>query len=513
MLQLLPYSISCILVVLTYGIFRKQRFLPPGPRGLPIVGNLFGMPKTEEWLHWSKFKDTYGPISSVRVLTQTIILLNTLDVSQDLLDRRSQIYSNRPILPFAGEMYANSHAVTIGWDHQLILTSDGERHKVMRKMVAQYIGTKTAVAAFSEIQEVEVQWFVSAIMKQPDAILTHIRRATSAVFIKITHGYSIEHEKSDPLINIIETAAREFYIAAAPGSWLVDSMPWLKYLPNWMPGTSFKRVAAQFKETNLKQVYLPIEMVKQDMTKNIAVSCFVTKMLESPKSPLEEEVFPYVATSLYGGGQDTVSAAIGTYFLIMVLYPDVQRKAQEEIDLVLGGCFLPKTKDLENLPYLQAIFKEVIRWHTVACINGPHCTTQDDWYRGYFIPKGSIVLSNLWQIANDPNNYTNPSIFNPERFLGNQPELDPLTFVFGFGRRRCPGIELAQTTCMLMMATSLAVFDILKAKDENGQEITPIPQFISSTICHPKPFSCDIQPRSGEAEALLTDIQCKQNFA
>lgn len=130
MLQLLPYSILCVLVVLTYGIFRKQRFLPPGPRGLPIVGNLFGMPKTEEWLHWSKFKDTYGtmcmftevlyaylveyigPISSVRVLTQTIILLNTLDVSQDLLDRRSQIYSNRPILPFAGEMYVNNHAET-----------------------------------------------------------------------------------------------------------------------------------------------------------------------------------------------------------------------------------------------------------------------------------------------------------------------------------------------------------------------------------------------------------------
>ncbi|KZV59281.1 cytochrome P450, partial [Peniophora sp. CONT] len=155
------------------------------------------------------------------------------------------------------------------------------------------------------------------------------------------------------------------------------------------------------------------------------------------------------------------------------------------------------------LPYLQALFKEVLRWHTVACLNLPHMTTRDDVYDGYHIPKGSIVLANLWSIANDPGIYSQPAVFEPNRFLGPSPEMDPHSFVFGFGKRRCPGIELARRSCLFFMAATLIVVDICKARDAAGGESTPSPDFISGTVCHPKPFPCDIRARTDEARALL----------
>ena len=96
--------------------------------------------------------------------------------------------------------------------------------------------------------------------------------------------------------------------------------------------------------------------------------------------------------------------------------------------------------------------------------------------------KHQTDLTYARKIANDPDNYTYPSKFDPERFLGNSPELDPTSFVFGFGRRRCPGIELARTTCLLIMASGLSVLDIVKAKNEEGLEQMPSREFISSTV-------------------------------
>ncbi|VDC01387.1 unnamed protein product [Peniophora sp. CBMAI 1063] len=468
--------------------------MPPGPVGHPIIGNLLSMPSKYEWLYYAKLGERHGPIVSVNVLGQPIVILNTIEACVNLLDKRSGIYSGRPKLHFAGKM--------VGWDRQLILCEDGERHKAMRKMFVRHIGTRETVSEYYDMQEKEARHFLVAATDDSEHILQHIRLALSAMFLKITHGYNIERESPDPLISLIEKAAAEFYIAAAPGVWLVDMFPWLEYLPQWFPGAQFKRIASRLNKTCTSQTTVPIQFVKEQLESKGGQPCFTSHILESERTPLEDEIYPYIATSLYAGGQDTVSATLGTFFLAMLLYPDVQRRAQAELDGVLGRCRLPTAPELEQLPYLQAVFKEVLRWHTVACLNLPHMTTRDDIYEGYHIPKGSIVLANLWNIANNPDMYPQPTVFSPGRFLGPSSELDPHTFVFGFGKRRCPGIELARRSCLFFMAATLAVVDIRKARSDAG-EIVPQPEFVSGTVCHPKPFPCDICPRSEDAKVLL----------
>lgn len=125
--------------------------------------------------------------------------------------------------------------------------------------------------------------------------------------------------------------------------------------------------------------------------------------------------------------------------LAMVLHPEIQAKARQEMDLTLGPGQLPTFADKESLPYLSAVVNECLRWEVVAPFGVPHMVTADDEYKGYLIPKDAIVISNVYQILMDEKAYPEPSIFNPERFLKNgkvDPSVrNPTIAAFGFGRR------------------------------------------------------------------------------
>jgi len=211
------------------------------------------------------------------------------------------------------------------------------------------------------------------------------------------------------------------------------------------------------------------------------------------------------ASALYSGGADTTVSAIGSFFLAMACYPDVQKKAQHEIDAVVGNDRLPNLADRDQLPYATALWLEVLRWNPVAPLTPPHCLTEEDVYEGHIIPKGSIVIANIWKLLHDPEYYSDPLAFNPERFIaseGKEPECDPRDVVFGFGRRICPGIYLADVSVFLSCVMSLSVFDISKAAD-TGVVLERGIEYSTGTISHPPPFKYAIKPRSAMAEALI----------
>lgn len=96
------------------------------------------------------------------------------------------------------------------------------------------------------------------------------------------------------------------------------------------------------------------------------------------------------------GGADTSVTAVKTFIAVLLLHPDIQAKAQAEIDAVIGPNRLPDFEDKPKLPYLNAMLKETLRWEPVTPMGMPHMSTEDDIYQGYFIPKGSIVTGNTW---------------------------------------------------------------------------------------------------------------------
>ncbi|KAK7731531.1 hypothetical protein SLS53_008771 [Cytospora paraplurivora] len=191
----------------------------------------------------------------------------------------------------------------------------------------------------------------------------------------------------------------------------------------------------------------------------------------------------------------------------MSLYPQVQRIAQEEIDRVIGTDRLPDFSDRDSLPYVEAVFKESLRIHPIAPMGLPHVTTADDVCEGYLIPKDTILIPNIWWFSHDPAVYPNPDVFDPTRFLGPNPALDPRNYVFGFGRRICPGKQLADSSMWLTIARSLAVFDIKKGVDGTGKEIEPEVSSMPGVISHPVPFTAVVTPRSSKHEDLIRQVE------
>ncbi|KAJ6185902.1 hypothetical protein N7519_007203 [Penicillium mononematosum] len=466
--------------------------LPPGPQPKPIVGNIADLPPpgVQDWMHWLKHKDLYGPISSVTVMGQTLVILNDTRTASELLRKRASLYSSRPHMVFASEM--------VGW---------GMRY------LCNHTPNEMVVSRYTRLQEVETDRFLWRVLKDQEKLTQHIQTEAGAVILRIAYGYRVEPHNQDLLVNLANEALEQFSIASTPGTWLVDLIPALKYVPAWFPGAGFKRTAQEWRknlEDVAKKPYALVQQRTEDGKYEPSFLSDIFRLNGIPSSGSEEElVARWTAASLYGAGADTTVSSVGTFFLAMALNPHVQHNAQDEIDRVIGPGRLPTIAARDRMPYVNAVVKEVFRWHPALPMGIPHMSTADDMYDGYYIPKGSILMPNIWGMMHDPALYHDPMAFKPDRFLeidGRDPEIDPHTFVFGFGRRICPGRILADNTVWLSVAKSLSVFKISKPM-EDGTEVDVKPEFQPGVISHPVPFKLQVTPRSAAHEKLILLVE------
>ncbi|KAI9509781.1 cytochrome P450 [Russula earlei] len=269
--------------------------------------------------------------------------------------------------------------------------------------------------------------------------LTMACRAVGAIILRISHGYRPKPD-NDPMVRITDQAATDHLnLILSPGRFLVDVFPFLRFIPEWLPGGGVHKVAREMKHTLIDLTNQSYQFAEDRIAKGTAVPSFVSTMLDGRKvSPEEEHEIKWAASSLYTGGADTPVLATASFLLAMTMHPDIQKKAQAELDAVVGNDRLPTLGDRDSLPYLNTMIKEAIRWGPTTPLGAPHCIEQDDVHEGYFIPKGSIVMANIWWFMHDPEVYKNPMEFDPERLIakpGKPAELDPFGYAFGYGRR------------------------------------------------------------------------------
>ncbi|KAL7623778.1 hypothetical protein AAE478_005331 [Parahypoxylon ruwenzoriense] len=481
---------------------QKKLPLPPGPKGLPLVGNLADLPPKGglEWQHWLKHKDLYGPISSVAVLGQTIILVHDLDIATELLDKRGAKYSSRSPMVFAGEM--------CGYNGRMPFQPYNKTFRYQRKLAGGQLGTNTAVARFHSAMDLEVRRFLLRTLERPEEVVRHLETESGSLMLKMLYGYTPTPHSPDPLVRLINKVMSEFSEAVVVGAWLVDIIPSLRYLPDWFPGTGFKQIAREWRKDSDASMNVPADFVLDQMAQSVEKPSYVERLFKAATDEEDTRHIRQSAAALYAGGADSTAAGLSFFYLAMTAFPEVQAKAREEIDRVVGPRRLPGFQDRENLPYIEALVKELLRWQPLAPIIPPHQSDEEDEIRGYRIPKGAIVLSSAKWFSLDPEAYQDPEAFRPERFLGPTPEPSPHAYVFGFGRRMCPGRLLADSSIFLTIAQSLAVFDIKKAVDEStGREIEPALGTTAGLVAHPLPFQCKIVPRSEKHVELIRIIE------
>ncbi|KAG6375607.1 cytochrome P450 [Boletus reticuloceps] len=452
--------------------------LPPGPPAWPLIGNLLNFPMHAPYKTFGDMNNKYGEciyalltvqsvadpapgsIISLRVMGMRYVVLNSLKATNDLLEKKSAITSNRPHFAMGGDL--------VGWGNSTLFLPYGDTHRKHRKFLHQQIGTKSSLEAFYLAEEEEAKQFVRNVLKNPDDLVAHSRRMAASVILKISYGYSVK-EDGDPLVEMADKAMHNFSIITTPGRFLVGHTPDLYVFRASEPLEScgFHKDAKQWRKMVSETANAPHRFVLEHLATGDVAPSFTSRLLQECV-PEDEEILKWLLSPC---GSDTTPSKLSAFFLAMTLYPEVFRKAQAEIDAVVGYERLPTIGDRDELPYVNAICKELLRWNVVAPLV-MHVTTQDEIYDGYFIPKGTCLLGNIWFILNDPQTYPDPDVFNPERFLGENQQLDPREACFGWGRRSCPGAHLAELSIFICVATALATLDVSRYV-ENGVESVP----------------------------------------
>jgi len=482
--------------------------MPPGPKPAPFIGNTYQVPSVKPWRTFEKWNKQYGPVISFWLGRTPVIVLGTAQAAWDLLDKRSDIYSSRPRFIVAGEITSNSM--------RGLLLPYGDAWRRWRKVLHTGFHSRRA-ETYTPVQSLEGKVTLVDMLAKPHEWERNFKRYAASVMTSVSYGRRVK--SIDEWIVKENIAAMDYLMSVnIPGKYLVESWPWLLKLPQSLQW--FRYEPEEYKQRDIRLYTNLLEDVKARMVDGTAPDCLTSQILlsegfipgdESSKigRTLSELEIAYAVSSPFGAGIDTTVGTLATFVLAMLHFPEVQFKAQNELDAVLGMSRIPEYEDKEKLPFIRAIVDETLRWRPVAALGGtPHAVTTDDEYKGMFIPKGSTVYANLAGIMYDPEMFPFPDEFKPERFLPSSPLFNPLLapfdLPFGFGRRVCPGAHLARNSLFISIARLLWAFHIKPVVDESGKEVLPDPwNYTNGFNSFPVSFDCDFVPRNEEIVRVI----------
>ena len=494
--------------------------MPPGPRPLPFIGNKLDIPKKHPWVQFAKWGAEFGPIFVLYIGRRPTIIVSDPEVAVDLLEKRSNKYSSRPRMVAMAEIYN---------DMASILVQPYSKDWLIRRKLLHSALTNKALQLYKPVQVAESCRLCYQLLANPESYEGLLDRLTSSIVFSVSYGHRIDDYQS-PIIR--QRLGFMQYMASLniPGAYLVETIPALKYVPNFFAPwkSEIERRGNMESRANMRLV----DIVKQDIadakTPDDVPSSLTKQMLDARTADpasfalLSDRDFSYIPASLFGAGSDTTSSTLCSAFLALITHPGTLRAAHAELDAVIGAERMPNFEDEVSLPYIRALCKETLRWRPVAVLGGtPHASTAPDTYRGYYIPTGTTVLGNTWAINLNPEYYPNPHHYNPLRFLDVNPEsLDylPRDYLastptekgkphpsnlghssFGWGRRICPGAGLASNTLFIALAQLLWGFDILPVKGAVYDTF----DYTDGFNIRPRPFKCQIEVRSTQHRRVL----------
>ncbi|OCH91997.1 cytochrome P450 [Obba rivulosa] len=482
-----------LLLVLIFCIHRhRQRIktsrgfpLPPGPPGDFIVGNIRALTQDEAPRKFAQYREQYGDLVMLQGLGNRVLVLNSIEAMNDLFDKRASNYSNRPNFVVAGEL--------MGLNQTMTFTPYGQEWRAQRKLAHTSLNP-VQLKRYHGMQEDIAALLCKKLLDSPENFNHHIHMSVGGIMIAITYGITVLPMQTEFIIDA-ERCSAVFARATTPGRYLCDLLPVLKYAPSWMP---FHREAQEGRKMILSLRRRPLEQVKREMNAATALPSLVQTLLASPPTDISASQYEgrimMVAGDMFEAGSETTHTTLLIFIMAMALNRDKQLRAQAEIDASMSCDRLPTLKDREDLPYVNALMKETMRWQPATPMGLARCSVNDDFYDGYYIPGNTTVLPNIWAIVHEPNEKYDPEAFLPERFLDESQNIpDPITWAFGFGRRICPGRYLAENSIFALIASILTVFDIFPPEDGVVMQ-----EFKQGVVRAPKPFRCRIVPRSGE---------------
>ncbi|CAD6574729.1 MAG: hypothetical protein CYPHOPRED_005487 [Cyphobasidiales sp. Tagirdzhanova-0007] len=490
------YGFLAILLLSTIIAYskRKRPNYPPGPKGWPIVGSALELDPGRPWIKLGEWSKQYGPLMMVNNFGAPFIIIGSAKVARDLLVKRANVTSDRPRQVMADELISDKT------NPALARTSYGDNMRKQRRVLNDQLRPQVVNTVGQEVELQECKALLRGIIKTPSSFEQEIHRFSASLMLNLIYDH-FAASMDDPVVVKIVVSMQRLFGAFVPGAYLVDLFPALRFVPSWFPGADFKRKAKAWRKED-QQLYTELYDDVEDRLKiNSARACLVSKMQETQsKTGLSRLEMSCIAGSLFAAGTDTTGASILIWVVAMLHFPEVLKKAQAEIDAVVGRERAPNFQDRAQLPYINAMVRENWRWRAAAPGSLPHRLEQDEIYEGYFLPKGSTVVALVHEMNNDAEAFSEPGQFRPERFLKEDGTVnhDLEIYTFGHGRRVCPGYNLADASLFITISNLAWAFNIETPIDEKKKPILPDldpARWLASAASGPCHFEARFTPR------------------
>ncbi|XP_040482152.1 cytochrome P450 2U1 [Ursus maritimus] len=457
----------------------RARGIPPGPTPWPVVGN-FGfvlLPpflRRKSWLHrraraagmepsalgpqllLADLARVYGNVFSFFIGHYLVVVLSDFHSVREALVQQAEIFSDRPRVPLVslvtkekGIVFAHYGPV---WRQQRKFSHSTLRHFGLGKLSLE----PKIIEEFKYVKE-EMQKHG----EDPFDPFPTVNNAVSNIICSLCFGQRFDYTNSE-FKKMLNLMSRALEICLNTQLLLVNICSWLYYLP-FGPFKELRQIEKDI-TTFLKKIIKDHRECLDVENPQDFIDMYLLHVEEESKnnsnSSFNEDYLFYIIGDLFIAGTDTTTNSLLWCLLYMSLNPDIQEKVQEEIERVIGADRVPSLTDKARMPYTEATIMEVQRLTVVVPLAIPHMTSEKTVLQGYTIPKGTVVLPNLWSVHRDPAIWEKPDDFYPNRFLDDQGQLiKKETFIpFGIGKRVCMGEQLAKMELFLLFVSLMQSF-------------------------------------------------------
>lgn len=460
-------------------LFPKSKPLPPGPRPMPLIGNIHQHQSESPWAKHQEWHRKYGPIISLKLGSRTVIMLGSQKVVRDFA-KMGNLYSSRPRLILVGEWMFSGMLPA--------LMPNGAQWQTTHKLIAPLFAGH-AVKAYNVAEDLESARMVYDLLgKQWHS--TYFRTYTSSIVKLLGYGQRDEPDQADEAARV-EALIYESFSAVSIDKVLVDLYPCLNYLPAVF--AKFK-MSARIYQKRVLEVWST--RAKRAIQRSDVWTWTQVLYNNKPEAVSWKQLI-FMLFELESAATITTSQFLNIFVAAALEHPDSIKRAQSELDRVVGHNRLPNFDDQDHLPYLNAFILEITRHRTMVPVGFPHAAMEEGEYMGYRIPTDALIMSNQLLLNMDESTYVNPDVFRPDRWIEN-PSL-PMPSLFGFGRRKCPGARMANDSIFIAIARLLWAFDIKQA----GKKKLTSPRDTHNLLYTPQTENVTFEVRSATHHAVV----------
>ncbi|XP_066438114.1 cytochrome P450 2G1-like isoform X2 [Eleutherodactylus coqui] len=408
---LTPFLLALLVLFMVRKFFGRKGNLPPGPRPLPILGNLLQLQSREIHKVLLKLSKTYGPIYTLHMGPKpTVVLCGFQAVKEALVDNGDK-FSGRAEFPIV-DLTSKGYGIAF---------SNGERWKELRRFSLSTLRNfgmgKRSIE--ERIQE-EIQYLLELFQETKGSLLSptfFIRRSISNVICSILFGRRFEYtdQKLQTLLDLVAENVRRL-----DNIW-VQLYNFIPSILNYFPGPHHKlaenyQAQLEYAEAIVREH----ENMLDPSSPQDYIDAFLIRMQQERNNPHSQFNLSNLLTSaldIFFAGQETTSGTLGYGLLILMKYPSIKEKVQAEIKNVIGRTRRPCLTDRVKMPYTEAVIHEIMRFVDFLPLGVPHAVTEGTVFRGYALPKGTIIVPVLHSVLYDPTVFKSPYEFDPEHFL------------------------------------------------------------------------------------------------